>query len=177
MEPTIKIGDLIVIDLDDRGYIIGDIVTYYDEFHTFVTHRIVDVREGKFITKGDFNSNSLSSQCKEFKLQGVLSYNNSKSSISISNVEYCGTKNDINYDFITCTLYESNNSNKKIVSTCDKKDNISLEEYLKELSFNITNYEQSCKRYESGVLRLEIIATENNNEEKFVVPLSLDEKC
>ena len=128
-------------------------------------------------TKGDFNSNSLSSQCKEFKLQGVLSYNNSKSSISISNVEYCGTKNDINYDSITCTLYESNNSNKKIVSTCDKKDNISLEEYLKELSFNITNYEQSCKRYESGVLRLEIIATENNNEEKFVVPLSLDEKC
>ncbi len=56
MEPTIKIGDLIVIDLDDRGYIIGDIVTYYDEFHTFVTHRIVDVREGKFITKGDFNN-------------------------------------------------------------------------------------------------------------------------
>ena len=56
MEPTIKIGDLIVIDLEDRGYIIGDIVTYYDEVHTFVTHRIIDVREGKFITKGDFNN-------------------------------------------------------------------------------------------------------------------------
>ena len=128
-------------------------------------------------TKGDFNSNSLSSLCSEFKLQGVLSYNNSKSSISISKIEYCGKKNETNYDSITCTLYENNKSGKKIVSTCDKKDNVSLDDYLNDLSFNITNYEQSCRKYESGVLRLEIIAVENNNEEKYIVPLSLDEKC
>ena len=130
-----------------------------------------------FITKGDFNSKSISSSCKEFKIQGILSYNSNKSSIAISNIEYCGEKNEEKYDPLKCTLYEKNNKGDNIVTKCEEKGNVTLEDFLNGLSFNITNYSQSCKKYESGVLRLEIVGTKNKVEEKFTVPLSLDEKC
>jgi len=74
-------------------------------------------------------------------------------------------------------LYERNNNTNKIVSNCDTKENITLDEFLKELSFNIVNYEQSCKKYESDILRLEIVTKDNDKDEKFVVPLHLDERC
>ena len=127
--------------------------------------------------KGDFNSLGLSSSCQEFKLQGIISYNSNKSAISISKIEYCGDKNDEIYDNISCTLYETNKDGNKVVTTCDSKENIKLEEFLNNLSFNITNYEQSCKKYDDGVLRLEIVVNKNNTDEKFIVPLKLDEKC
>lgn len=58
MEPTIKIGDIIVIDTHSPKYEINDIITFYDVNGSFVTHRIVDVNGGKMITKGD-NNNSV----------------------------------------------------------------------------------------------------------------------
>ncbi len=131
-----------------------------------------------FIPRNDFNSSTISSQCKEFKLQGIISYNVNKSAISISKIEYCGNKDDTRYNKLSCKLYEQTKSDKKVVAICDEKNDITLNDFLNGLSFNITNYEQSCKKYESGVLRLEIIGTsEGGIEEKYVVPLSLDEKC
>ena len=55
MEPTIKVGDIIVIDTKAKTYEIGDVITFYDTNGNFVTHRIVDVKGGKMITKGDNN--------------------------------------------------------------------------------------------------------------------------
>lgn len=132
-----------------------------------------------FITNNNnsFNSNTISSSCQEFKLQGIVSYNNNKSSISISKVEYCGKKENKKYDSITCTLYERSGNANVVISSCQKKNNITLDDYLKELSFNIVNYEQSCKKYESDVIRLEIVTSDNNIDEKFLVPLHLDERC
>jgi len=124
-----------------------------------------------------FNSSTISSSCKEFKLQGIVSYNSSKSSISISKVEYCGDEKETKYDYITCNLYERNKSDNKLISACDKKDNITMDDFLKELSFNITNYEQSCKKFESDILRLEIVGVKGGVDERFIVPLHLDERC
>ena len=56
MEPTIHIGDLIVIDTKYQDYKNGDIVTFYDVDNSFVTHRIVSIDEEKMITKGDANN-------------------------------------------------------------------------------------------------------------------------
>lgn len=55
MEPTIKVGDIIVIDTHSKKYEIGDVITFYDTNGNFVTHRIVDIEGGKMITKGDNN--------------------------------------------------------------------------------------------------------------------------
>lgn len=53
MSPTIEVGDLIIISEKD-SYKIGDIITY--ENNGLITHRIVDIEEGGYITKGDHNN-------------------------------------------------------------------------------------------------------------------------
>ncbi len=56
MEPTLQIGDLIIIDTKIKNYKKGDIVTFYDSEGSFVTHRIVSIKNKKMVTKGDNNN-------------------------------------------------------------------------------------------------------------------------
>lgn len=56
MEPTLHIGDLIVIDTKDLNYQERDIITFYDTEGSFVTHRIEEIKDTEVITKGDNNS-------------------------------------------------------------------------------------------------------------------------
>lgn len=57
MEPTIKIGDLIIIDTKDKDYKVNDIVTFRDTNGNFVTHRIVELKDNNMmVTKGDYNN-------------------------------------------------------------------------------------------------------------------------
>ncbi len=55
MEPTIKVGDLIVINTKDKNINVGDVVTFYDVDMAFVTHRVVSINDDIMITKGDAN--------------------------------------------------------------------------------------------------------------------------
>lgn len=55
MEPTIKIGDMIVINTKGKDYKVDDIITFYDENDSFVTHRIIEINDDKIITQGDAN--------------------------------------------------------------------------------------------------------------------------
>lgn len=55
MEPTIHVGDLIIIDTNAKDYEKDDIVTFYDVDGSFVTHRILSINDKEMITKGDFN--------------------------------------------------------------------------------------------------------------------------
>lgn len=55
MEPTIMVGDLIVIDTDCGNYQKGDIITFRDVNGSFVTHRILEIGIDEMITKGDNN--------------------------------------------------------------------------------------------------------------------------
>ncbi len=56
MEPTIKKGDLIVINTKAQNYAKDDIVTFYDVNGSFVTHRLVELKNKVMITKGDANN-------------------------------------------------------------------------------------------------------------------------
>lgn len=55
MEPTIKIGDLIVINTNEKSYKKNDIITFCDNEGNFVTHRIISINNKSMITKGDNN--------------------------------------------------------------------------------------------------------------------------
>ncbi len=57
MEPTIKVGDIIVIDVNDKKYKVGDIITFLMD-DTFVTHRIVSIDGDYMTTKGDNINNT-----------------------------------------------------------------------------------------------------------------------
>ena len=56
MEPTIHIGDMIIVDTKIKKYKKGDIVTYYDSEGSLVTHRILSINKKEMITKGDNNN-------------------------------------------------------------------------------------------------------------------------
>lgn len=56
MEPTINIGDLIVINTKEVNYEKGDIVTFYDVNGAFVTHRLINITEDEIRTRGDNNN-------------------------------------------------------------------------------------------------------------------------
>ncbi len=129
------------------------------------------------VNNNAFKSAKISSSCKEFNLQGILSYDKTKSSISISNIEYCGNEDEKVYEEISSILYEKVGDKDIVIDSGKKEQNITLKDYLNKLSFNITNYAQKCKNYKSNNISLEIIGINNKVEEKYVVPLSLEEDC
>lgn len=58
MAPTLKAGDLIFSKKQDT-YAVGDIVTYIPRGESknieSITHRIIEIKDSNFITKGDAN--------------------------------------------------------------------------------------------------------------------------
>ncbi len=54
MEPTLSVNDLVFVHAQDN-YEIGDVVVYQSG-HSLVIHRIVEMRDDGYITKGDANN-------------------------------------------------------------------------------------------------------------------------
>ena len=79
MEPSLNIGDLVIIDIESKDYKIGDIVTYKDENNLFVTHRILYINDDKYVLKGDAN-NAIDKPINSSQIVGKY----------VSRVEYVG---------------------------------------------------------------------------------------
>lgn len=127
----------------------------------------------------NFNFKTLSSTCSDFKVSGSIAYDKEKSSIYISNVDYCGGNDTTVYKEIECNLYENNNNVSTKISSCKSNDdNITLEEYLKKVELNIDNYNQACKHYTNESLYLEISAKDKNNSvTTYKIPLNMNNNC
>ena len=121
-----------------------------------------------------FEFKTIESNCNDFKVYGSLAYDQKKSSIYISNINYCGNDKDEVFNELSCSLYEKNNNVITEISKCDQKNNITLEEYLKNVKFNIDNYEKKCKDYSKDSLYLEINASIDNNIKTYKIPLNID---
>ena len=131
------------------------------------------------ITKNNsFHFKTLSSTCNEFKVSGSIAYDKNKSSIYISNINYCGGDDNTLYKEIECNLYETNNNTSTKISSCKSENNETLESYLKEVELNIDNYQQTCKNYSNESLYLEINAKDQNNKTiTYKIPLNLNNNC
>ena len=131
-----------------------------------------------FYNNSNFEFKTLSANCSNFNISGSLAYNNSKSSIYISHIDYCGEKDENIYQNISCALYEENDLIKAKIDTCKSKENTTLEKFLKDVTFNIDNYQKTCKNYQNNSLQIEINATdEQGNIKTFNIPLKLEENC
>ena len=125
-----------------------------------------------------FNFKTISTTCNEFKVSGSIAYDKNKSSIYISNIDYCGGEDNTKYSKIECSLYEKNKNNNIKISSCETSNETTLEEYLKNTKLNINNYEQSCKLYNDNSLYLEINATDKNNKiTNYKIPLKIEDNC
>lgn len=128
----------------------------------------------------DFQFKTLSSNCENFNISGNIAYNDNKAAIYITNIKYCGGDDNTKYKEIECVLYETNNEIERKISSYkyNKQEDITLEDFLKEVTLAVDNYTKICKEYENNSLYLSINAT--NKEGKVItykIPLALDEKC
>ena len=126
----------------------------------------------------DFKFKTLTSNCNNFNIYGSIAYNQNKSSIYISNINYCGTNDQTNYKKINCSLYESHDNTSVKISSCDSRENISLESYLEDVNFKVDNYSRVCKDFSDESLYLEIEAIDELDKTiTYKIPLSLDDTC
>ena len=124
----------------------------------------------------DFEFKTLSTSCNDFTVNGSIAYNDTKSSIYISHITYCGEMDSNKYKKIQCVLYESNDKVKTEIGryNYEEESGITLEEFLKEVNFNV----ETCKLYSEDSLHLEIDATTVEDEDIFhKVPLKLVDNC
>ena len=81
--------------------------------------------------KNDFTFKQISTTCDNFNISGTVAYNDSKTALRISDVEYCGEANNEVYKKIDCTVYESYENTETKINSCNTEENVKLEDYLK----------------------------------------------
>ena len=125
----------------------------------------------------NFQFKTIKTTCDNFELSGSIAYDNSKTSIYISNITYCGKENLTKYKEIECIFYEVDGTTKNEIDSYND-NNITLEEFLKKVKFNVDHYSTTCKMYKENALFLEIKATDEEQETAFYsIPLVLEENC
>lgn len=174
-------------DIDIAEILDGEIKTFKKKNTTLVIYLIIIVLIIALISltiliksnnNSEFKFKTMSSNCHDFKLTGSAAYNRAKTAIYISNVEFCGREDKVTYKKIECTLYEKHTKEKIKVSSCTSKKNIKLDDYLKEVNINVSNYSTKCKELTSNDLSLEIVATKADGKKvSYNVPIKLNEHC
>ena len=125
-----------------------------------------------------FESRELNTTCKDFNINGTVSYDSTKTHIYISNIDYCGKEDNNSYKRIESILYSIHTDGKEMeMAKGDTVNNITLNNYLKELKFNTSS--NTCSILKGIQLKLVIKAyTDDNVSTTFEIPLNLgDTTC
>ena len=126
------------------------------------------------LTKDNNYFKKTTSTNSKFIVDGSIANINNKTYINITSI----TSNIIDekkYETIKATLYEKyNDTNTKIAESENGKD-ITLNDYLKIVKFNIDDYKTNCKN--EPKLYIEIQATNNGIITAYKIDLNLDEVC
>lgn len=125
----------------------------------------------------NFEFKQISSSCSSFTLNGTAAYNKNKTSLSISDIDFCGDENDIIYDSLDCKLYEENGVKKNIISSCNSGKDKSLESYIKSIKINVNNYNSMCKNFSDANMYIEINAKGGSKTDIYKIPLKLKNNC
>lgn len=126
---------------------------------------------------------SISTEKDKFNVTGILVSNNNKLTIYISNIIYNDIYNEKKFKSIECTLYEEINDTQKILSKYGdiekESDNYySLDEFLKDVNFDVENYNDSCPIFEQHNFYITINAMdETDNVIVYKIPLKLKSNC
>lgn len=126
---------------------------------------------------------SITSDKENFSITGVLAIVNNKTTIHISNITYNDLDNK-KYLGIEAMLYEEIDNNYKIIAKYGNIENIKdnntylLKELLKDISFDIENYNDSCTNLDNHNLFITINAIDKEkNIIAYKIPLTLINNC
>lgn len=126
----------------------------------------------------NFEFKKISTNCSNFKITGSAAYNKDKSSIYISDIEFCGEDEKIKYKELEYALFESHDNTIVKISYGNVEKDITLIDYLNNLKINVNDYSQTCKSFIHSELYIEISATDNNDKMTvYKIPLSFEENC
>lgn len=126
----------------------------------------------------DFEMRTIETTCNDFNLSGTIAYNKDKTAIYISEIDYCGLNKDQIYDTITSTLYQNENNKEKIIITNKEKNNLSLNDYLKDLTYHVDNYKSTCLDYNKNELYIKIeLKKKNESTITYTIPLKINDTC
>lgn len=126
----------------------------------------------------DFEMRTIETTCNDFNLSGTIAYNKNKTAIFISEIDYCGLNKDQIYDTITSTLYQNENNKIKNIITNKEKNNLSLNDYLKDLTYHVDNYKSTCLDYNKNELYIEIeLQKKNESTITYTIPLKINDTC
>jgi len=136
------------------------------------------------IIKNHYDSNFehklLSSSCDMYNLNGSIAYNKNKTSIYISHISYCGKEDNTLYKDVSVSLYEQEgNTITKIDTQEYKEEELStIKNLIKDITFNVDNFEKTCKYYNEHSLYIQIDAlTEDGEIYTHKIPLKIDDNC
>ena len=125
----------------------------------------------------NISSNTISTSCSDFKINGFAAYTSQTATLQITKIDYCGEEDNKVYDSISCTLYEETNGKRVAINTCENLNNTTLENYLDNTNIKVDNYTSACKVFADANLYLEITALSNNESKEYTIPLELDNSC
>ena len=126
----------------------------------------------------DFSFKKIGSLCDSFNITGSIAFNKDKSSIYISDIDYCGEEDTYVYNKITCSLYEKHDSKVVLVSDCEEVENTTLDNYLESVSINVNDYKSTCNLYRENDIYIEIYAYKDGDRiTKFNIPLEFKDNC
>lgn len=126
----------------------------------------------------DFSFKQIGTTCNNFNINGTVAYNKNKTALHISNIEYCGEVNNEVYSKIDCVLYEQYLDVDTKINSCEEKENIKLQDYLKTIDIKIENYSSSCKMFKGSNMYLEVNATNKDGViTTYKIPIELEENC
>lgn len=126
----------------------------------------------------DFEMRTIETTCNDFNLSGTIAYNKDKTAIYISEIDYCGLNKEQIYDTITSTLYQNENNKEKIIITNKEKNNLSLNDYLKDLTYHVDNYKSTCLDYNKNELYIKIeLKKKNESTITYTIPLKINDTC
>lgn len=126
----------------------------------------------------DFSFKTVSSNCANFNISGSIAYNNDKSYIYISNIEYCGGEDNRLYESLECVLFESNDDQSTVIESYQINHQSTLESFLKDVKFHVDDYESTCEDFDNENIFLLINGKDkDNNVYSYRVPLNLDKTC
>lgn len=126
-----------------------------------------------------FHFSNLATDNDAFSIKGVMAYSKNKKAIYISEVNY-KDKDEAKYKKAECLLLEKTDSYEKIISKFDtvEHEDFLLSELLKEVEFNVQNYECTCDFLVCNNLYLRINVTNLKDQViTYSIPIQIEPVC
>lgn len=130
-----------------------------------------------FKHKHDFEFKTITSTCEQFKITGSAAYNQDKTSIYISNIDYCNQDKTL-YKEIDCILYSASDETINKIAEVKSDTESYLNDYLSNVKINVDNYSNTCPILSNYKLYLEINAKDMDNKiTTYRINLELNDNC